>query len=334
MGVVGLGAPWERCYRSACERLRERLTIVAIWDAVPAQAHLAAVGWQARVADGLTQLFEIEPLDGVLILNPLWTGCQPLKLACNHATPAFVATVPASDLTTLRDLHVQAHQRGVLLMTDYSSRYVPASVRLRELTATCLGAVREVRTVVNWFPRSVGVPGKAMTTVQSEIMLQVLDWCGYIVGSAPQHVSVEPLPSHVVHPCCPWKVVLEYPAEGCCRPPAIAELFLHETSLTPCTGDDSTGYNPPTAGLRQQPLTFSIRCEHGRAELQMPYAIRWSNGVQQCEEVLRTDRAGTDVILDHFCRRLRGGLIPTTDLRDVCQGLELLDKIERIICRG
>ena len=41
-------------------------------------------------------------------------------------------------------------------------------------------------------------------------------------------------------------------------------------------------------------------------------------------ESLTADRTEVEVMIDHFCRRLAGGLIPVADISDVCRCLRLV----------
>jgi hypothetical protein len=43
---------------------------------------------------------------------------------------------------------------------------------------------------------------------------------------------------------------------------------------------------------------------------------------------LSHDRPEVEVMLDHFCRRVVGGLIPVADLLDICRSLHLVRSLE------
>jgi len=46
-------------------------------------------------------------------------------------------------------------------------------------------------------------------------------------------------------------------------------------------------------------------------------------GEEGTTESLTADRSEVEVMIDHFCRRLAGGLIPVADISDVCRCLRL-----------
>jgi predicted dehydrogenase len=71
--------------------------------------------------------------------------------------------------------------------------------------------------------------------------------------------------------------------------------------------------------------SFTILCENGEAVIEGPAHIRWKlTGGEAATESLTADRSEVEVMIDHFCRRLVGGLIPVADISDVCRGLRLV----------
>ena len=76
--------------------------------------------------------------------------------------------------------------------------------------------------------------------------------------------------------------------------------------------------------LRRKPIAdhptldeVHLHCEHGDARLLGANVIEWTvDGCRQSEE-LTTERTETEVLLDHFCRRVVGGLIPVPTLEDL-----------------
>ena len=76
---------------------------------------------------------------------------------------------------------------------------------------------------------------------------------------------------------------------------------------------------------RPSGVSFTVACERGEAVLEGPAQIRWSvSGEEGKTESLTADRSEVEVMIDHFCRRLAGGLIPIADISDVCRCLRLV----------
>jgi hypothetical protein len=70
---------------------------------------------------------------------------------------------------------------------------------------------------------------------------------------------------------------------------------------------------------------ISLRCERGTAEMASETQIRWqSNSLDPVEETLASERTKEEIMLDIFCRRVVGGLIPVADLNDILKPLQLL----------
>jgi hypothetical protein len=92
----------------------------------------------------------------------------------------------------------------------------------------------------------------------------------------------------------------------------IAELRIHDesTATIESPGENRTRYD--------------VRCQRGTALIESATEITWQTLAGPTTEVLTSDRADVEVMLDHFCRRVVGGLIPVADIGDVCRGLEVV----------
>lgn len=315
LGLIGAGAVWERRYRPVLSRMAQRLTVRAVYDPVPARAQLAAAEWNASLASGLRQLIERSDIHGVLILDPDWMGLVPAELACAAGKPAFLAGSLGDDLDAIRALHHRAHDVNVLLMTEFSRRHTPATIRLRELMATRLGSVRRI-SIRAPLPRREALPGER---VHTDFLLGLLDWCVYLTGRIPSFVSAQPL-----GPCAAeqsgWKVQLGFRRGGQEQWVATADIHV----LPPAEG--------PAAGNH---VVHEVECEHGFASTSQPTEIIWGNAdVGRAVESLVADRSEAEVLLDKFCRRLLGGLVPTADVLDVCRGLALARAVEASLRSG
>ncbi|HBL48602.1 MAG TPA: hypothetical protein DDZ90_34990, partial [Planctomycetaceae bacterium] len=67
-----------------------------------------------------------------------------------------------------------------------------------------------------------------------------------------------------------------------------------------------------------------IQCRKGKAEFHSPDEIHWENAANTVTESLKSDRRELEVMLDHFCRRAVGGIIPVANIKDVCQAIKLV----------
>jgi hypothetical protein len=77
-----------------------------------------------------------------------------------------------------------------------------------------------------------------------------------------------------------------------------------------------------------------IVCIRGRAKFSDPQQLSWTSGGEERVESLASERSEVEVMLDHFCRRVVGGLIPVADLADICGHLRLIESAERSLSVG
>ncbi len=298
LGVIGIGPSWERRYRPAVRRLSDRLCIRIVHDPVLSRAQSAAQDTGADVAAGLRQVIEHPGINGVLVLDAGWYGITPAVLACEHHKPAFLANLWTESPALLQDLAEQAQARGVMLVPELSFRHQPATSRLRELIASQLGPVQQI-SLQQEHVDPAHSPCEQLTCAA------LVDWCSYVTRRtidsaewmAPRDDRVKP------H----WRITFRPDVRGNYLP-APAEIVQ----------------GPPlnTGDPAESNLMAAVECSEGLAILRGATEIQWSlRGAElQCER-LDQERTDAEVMLDQFCRRLVGGLIPTAGLGDVAAAL-------------
>ena len=72
------------------------------------------------------------------------------------------------------------------------------------------------------------------------------------------------------------------------------------------------------------PVEFSVRCKDGEARIEDAVHLRWRTGGRERIDSLSTERTAVSVAIDHFARRLAGGLIPVPDLGDLLEADRLV----------
>jgi hypothetical protein len=75
-------------------------------------------------------------------------------------------------------------------------------------------------------------------------------------------------------------------------------------------------------------------CQRGTATLESGTQIVWQDGDKSVCETLTSERTETEVMLDLFCRRVVGGLIPVADISDVLRGARLLEAARHSLQSG
>ena len=301
LGLVGIGPHWESRYRPALMKLSAKLKVAVVYDNVASRAEQAAREMNARVVGGIVAMANRVDVQALLLLDAGWQGAATLRLLGGCRKPILLATQVDAASSELLRFHQQAVAHGVTVMPAFPRRCTPASNRLQELMATQLG--RPLRAEIAISPASLqSLPFATEADFGGQLpppqnpLLDWADWCHYLFRATPQQVTRREDGQGVR---------LDFPPlgrDGSATPVRVADLSL-------C----------PTAPVADQPLLDEVRlnCERGEARLLGPTSIEWTaEGSQQIEE-LTAERTETEVLLDHFCRRVVGGLIPVPSLDDL-----------------
>jgi predicted dehydrogenase len=295
LGLCGLDRHWERSYRPALGRLGARARVDAVagwsWNEMSAAAKML----DARHAGSVRELMR-RASDGVIVAAPGWQRWFPLRAAIAARRSVYVALPASFEPDALAELHAAAQDAGVLVMPELRLRYTPATLRLWELLATELGPVREIEV------RALA-PGISGWRVE----MQLIDWCRALLGRVPRTVAcTEEAGSGSTRP---RTIRVGFEAPGGRGESVTARIVLSVSLVGETCGDAADEW----------PLEFSVRGRHGEARLEDAAQLRWRLGGVERSESLSADRAAVSVAIDHFARRLAGGLIPVPDLGDVAR---------------
>jgi predicted dehydrogenase len=320
VGLIGLGGEWEKRYRPALLKLRPRLRVQAVYAPVSTQAEQGAAELGCHVASGLLDLLEREDVQAILVLDAAWYGEVPAQFACLAGKSAFLSmgffergpfehTFPVDRLARL------AADKGVTLMPDFAHRYTPATSRLRELVATRLGKIVCLDVAL-----SPAGPTSEPPRSNAEVLTMAVDWCVSLVGSSPRAVRAVPDSGT---PANDQALDIDFRVPTAGTEAVTARIRTDRTAIVRTTADPSrpAGGNPASAMFRAQ-----AQCQRGTAILEGPYQVTWeSDGERKCESLIG-DPADVEVMLDHFCRRVVGGLIPVPTLDDFCRAAKWVDQ--------
>lgn len=87
----------------------------------------------------------------------------------------------------------------------------------------------------------------------------------------------------------------------------------------------SSNCGAPAESQRSDIPRIELRCERGLAELTSETQLNWRiDATEPVCETLASDRSKEEIMLDIFCRRVVGGLIPVADLNDILKPIQLL----------
>lgn len=315
VGLIGLGPEWEHRYRPALAKLAPRLSVRCVYAPIASRAEQAAGELRCDVAYGLLSLMERDDVRALLVLDTAWYGSVPAQLACQVGKPAFLASRLAHRVRETDQLVRQAAQTGVTLMPDFAHRYTPATARLRELMATRLGPPQDlvVDVAANCNPDAAECD---LPDAARDVLAVALDWSTTLVGGVP--VVVRAARNGSSNEWLELQAEFRRPPSGSAAPAAIIRL----ANKTPDSSDNGSDTSIT--------LRAKVECVHGTALLEGPQTMTWQLGAGDSAggrivESLTSDRPGIEVLLDHFCRRVVGGLIPVPTLDDLCRAFQLVD---------
>ncbi len=142
VGLVGLGPAWESRYRPALRALGDRFEVRAVCEPVAHLAEQAAREFHADAVDGFRALTRREDVDVIVMLSGQWYGVLPVFAACDAGKAVYCATGLGIDHDVARRICQRVEESGIAFMAELPRRHAPATLRLKELIATRLGAPR------------------------------------------------------------------------------------------------------------------------------------------------------------------------------------------------
>lgn len=293
VALIGVGSSWDSYYRTAIERLSSKLSVRAVCDSVLLRAASVADEFEASVVSCPWQLTQRTDLHAWLILDPGWYNTYPAGLAVDHARPALYANTFAAPLNNLTQILKRSQERGETLMPEFPQRFTPATTRLRELIATRLGSVKQIDIDI---PRPAEFTSvDRWVTDNQQCFIGLLDWCSCLIGSSCDRVVVTSAGGHP-------QIDLNFrPRTAAAGKPAVASITF--------------------APANEDHIVRRVECERGRAVINSPTQIAWQADDASEDETLGHERSPHEIILDQFCRRALGGLVPVPSVRDALQAI-------------
>ena len=323
VGVIGLGRLWETRHKPSLARLEDRFRITAIYDQVYRRAEIEAAQIGCTACEGLSALVERPDVDVIYLLSRQWFGLHPIGLACAAGKAVYCGLPLTDDLVELESLAKRIDQSGIAFMPEFARRCYPATLRLKELLATHLGAPRLIvgHSRLYGFDR-YALPGPTTQIAPAPLLIDpgsfLLDWCCFVLQSHPD--SLKGFRCRVM------------PSAGVPDLESDFESFV-ATFKQGVTAHISYGrYHRAAWGEASRflpPPGFQVFAERGAAWLELPEKIQWSNAAGTKEERLALEPTVGDVLNDQFHRLVRGdhSLAPT--IREALEIARLVDSLRR-----
>ena len=317
VGLVGLGSTWQHRHAPVLRALADRIEIRGVYEQISHRAEQAAEAFGARCFQSFRALILAEDIDAILMLAPQWYGQLPILAACDSGKAVYCAVALNIDLETAYRLKKRVEESGIAFMAELPKRYAPATLRLKELIATHLGAPRLIfchqRLVVETSSPDDARPRRGMPMHH---MVELVDWCRFLVDCEPTSVS------GVAHTSGVGPYETDYEM-----------LSLQFASTRRGEGDSVTAqlscghYLPeewPEAITFRPPTALQICCERGVAFIDLPDTVTWFDKAGRHRESLESDRPVGEQLLQQFVRGVTSLVRRQSDLNDAYRSMAIV----------
>jgi len=325
VGIIGMGGEWQSRHGPALRALADRFEVHAVCEQVGHLAEQAALEFKAATVDGYQTLTRREDIDAVLILSTQWYGALPILAACRSGKAVYCAAGLDLDPEQAAAVKRTVEEAGIAFMAEFPRRQAPATVRLKELIATRLGEPRMLfchrRAAVDNGSRRAA--GKSPICPGRYDLLELVDWCRYVVGREPRWVN------GLMHPGAEDQVddyqmmSLGFPNQ--------AELDREQPAAGPIAQISCGRYFP--AGWKEaisyRPLAeLQVTCEHGVAFVDLPTTLIWFDEAGRHQEVLDSERPVGEQLLRQFHRAVTSLVRKAGDLEDAYRAMHIVQQAQ------
>jgi len=326
VGIVGLGSHWESRHLPALRTLADRFEVRGLCEQVAHRAARAAAQLGATPVDGFRALIARDDIDAVLYLADQWYGATPILAACDHGKAVYSAISLPLDAGEAQELRRRVDESGIAFMAELPRRHAPATVRLKELIATRLGAVRML-FCHRRIPLSQATSPTPQRDPDSEArdLMELVDWCRYVAGVEPTSVIA------VRHAETPGGELDDYRMMSLDFSPGstTGEGPLAQISCgyyMPRAWEEAVGFRPPP-GLQ-------VVCERGIAFADLPSSLVWFDSAGRHQESLESERPVGENMLLQFHRMVTSLVRHLSGLDDTLAAMGIVQAAEASVAEG
>jgi len=320
LGVIGLGEAWQTRYAPALRALADRFEVRTICDPVRHRSEQAAADFGAEAVDGYHALAQREDVDAVLILATHWFGQLPILAACEAGKAVYCAVGLELDPKEAAMIKRRVEESGVAFVAEFPRRYAPATIRLKELIATQLGAPRLLfchqRSATSGQANELAPPDSP--TFRQ--MLGLVDWCRYVVDRPPTSVvGVMHYPTRKDAEEDYRMMSLDFSAEGSPGTGTTAQISCGR--YVPDHWQEAITFRPLPA--------LQVSCERGIAFVDLPATLVWFDEAGRHQESLESERPLGEQLLMQFYRAVTSLVRRSSDLEDAYLALKVVHAAKR-----
>jgi len=327
VGLVGLGDSWQQRHAPALRALADRFVVRAVCEQVQHRAEQAAAEFDATAVAGYRALTRREDIDAVLILSPQWYGDLPVLAACESGKAVYCAAGLDLEPEAARLVKRRVEESGITFMAEFPRRQAPATLRLKELIATRLGAPRLLFCHQRSAAKQAAHPplDSSASHVQLRDMIELVDWCRYVVDKAPTFVTG----------------MMHAGGAGTGEEDYQMMSLDFSTAASPGTGpvaQISCGRYIPAGwqeAITYRPLAaLQVSCRHGIAFVDLPSTLIWFDEAGRHQESLESERPVGEQLLSQFHRAVTNPVRTTCDLEDAYGALNIVQQARNSHLQG
>lgn len=327
VGLVGLGSDWETRHRPALRTLSDRFEVRAVYEQVGLRAEQAAREFNAVAVNGYRALACRDDVDAVLVLARQWYGTLPILAACDAGKAVYCAS--GLDLDPIAALRIKqrVEAAGVAFMAEFPCRQAPATLRLKELIATRLGAPR-LLFCHRRKPADDGADSHRRKPEPPRLLdlIELVDWCRYVVGGEPTsvfgmtHNKVAGFPDEEDY----QMMSLDFSQLGPPGTGPVAQISCGR--YVPAKWAEAVAFRPPAA--------LQVACEHGIAFIDLPTSLIWFDTAGRHQESLDSERPVGEQLLSQFHRAVTSLVRNTSSLEDAFRALTVVTQAQQSCLQG
>ncbi len=318
VGLIGQGTEWNARYQPSLRLMQDRFDVRAVYSSVSALADNVARDFGAERSDGFRSMIARPDIDAVMILESDWYGLKPMLAACEFGKAVFCGASVDLLPEVASELKTHVDQSGIAFMMELPRRFAPATLRLKELMATRLGKPR-LLFCHRRLPSEPEAPRsqKPLQQRSQRELVELIDWCRYIVGAEPTWVQAirHPSPGDVT------KSDYQVLSLGFGDPETDPDAILAQISCgayIPGKWGEAVAFRPPAA--------VQVSCEKGLAFVDLPSTLIWFDDAGRHQEVLDTELSVGQQLFKQFHRTVTSFVRKTGDLEDTYRALQILSR--------
>lgn len=327
VGLIGLSKDWQNRYRPALRMLQDRFEVRGVYCSVARLADQVAQEFNCERFDGYRAMLARDDIDAIMLLDGDWFGTLPVQAACEFGKAIYCGTEVDFEPSVADQLRQQVEDSGIAFMAEFPRRFAPATLRLKELIATRLGRPR----LLFCHRRLACEAGNGQRTHRSlsdrsqRELMELIDWCRYIVGHDPRAVQAVYHPSMTDQATPDYQVLsLDFSTNDDPANATLAQISCG--AYIPGMWHEAITFRPPAA--------VQVACEKGLAFVDLPNSLIWFDEAGRHQESLDSELSVGQQLLTQFHRAVTSLLRKMGDLEDVYKSLYALEKARASMQRG